>query len=81
MKPQRVTHIELLVQQGFFHGVDWHYVVDLKTGIRYRLDGQHSSKMLSEMPPEKIPPWRGRVARALRLPSRGFSLSARVMKC
>jgi len=57
VNPSRMNHLRAVLDEGLFHGVDWHYASDLKTGRRYRIDGQHSSKMLADsmLPAEKVP--------------------------
>lgn len=54
-EPTRIKRLHDLLDDGQFQGVDWHFASDLKTGKRFRVDGQHSSKMLAALSSQKVP--------------------------
>lgn len=56
LKPKHLKFLEDHILNGTFYGPDWAEVLDLSTGEVYRADGQHSSAMLSQLPPDKFPP-------------------------
>lgn len=54
LKPGRLAHIAHLLTDGLFLGPVWAQGLCKADGIQYRLDGQHTSKVLSETE-EKLP--------------------------
>lgn len=59
-KQKRDEKLFNLILCDEFFGVDWHVVLDLSTGIEYRADGQHSSKLLDRLDSKDFP--QGRIA-------------------
>lgn len=55
LKPAHVGKLAALLENGKFTNVDWHFAHLPGDTRKYRVDGQHSSKMLAEVPAEKFP--------------------------
>lgn len=55
VRPSRLAYLETLRRTGRFASPTWAIVVDSATGTRYRANGQHSSTMLAQVPPEEFP--------------------------
>jgi hypothetical protein len=55
VKTARLKFLKDLLDRGLFVGVDWHQGLCAADGIMYRLEGQHSSHMLSELDPAAFP--------------------------
>ena len=55
LRPSRLTFLEKHRQQGTFVSPNWAEAVDITTGQRYRVNGQHSSTMLARLAPEDFP--------------------------
>jgi hypothetical protein len=45
----RVANLQRLITDGDFYGVDWHIGINQENGLRYRLDGQHTSHLLRKL--------------------------------
>jgi len=54
-KPQRIKFLREHLLNGTFMSPQWAVGRDRETGIHYRLDGQHSSKFLSELAEGEFP--------------------------
>lgn len=50
VRPTRLTFLRVLLQDGAFAGPDWHRGLCVADGQMYRLDGQHTSHLLSTIP-------------------------------
>lgn len=55
LKPSRVAFLRNHVDMGTFVGPSWATATDTNTGTAYRLNGQHSSRMLADLPAELFP--------------------------
>jgi len=55
LKAKRKRWIERLIKDDSFLGVTWYKGIKRETGAVYRLDGQHSSNVLANLPPERFP--------------------------
>jgi hypothetical protein len=51
-RPSRHAYLLSMVQHRLFAGPAWACGIERATGRKYRLDGQHSSKMLASLPDE-----------------------------
>jgi len=54
-RPGRLDYLLRHVQQGTFGGPCWARGIDKSTGVLYRLDGQHSSKLLAALGADLFP--------------------------
>jgi hypothetical protein len=55
LTPSRLAFLNNLRRTGRFASPTWAVVVDQATQTRYRANGQHSSTMLADLPPEEFP--------------------------
>lgn len=55
LKPARLHFLGMHLEHGTFFGVEWHKGVERASGKLYRLNGQHSSHLLSGLEPDKFP--------------------------
>jgi hypothetical protein len=55
IRSSRLAYLDTLRRTGRFVAPSWAIVVDTVTGARYRANGQHSSLMLAQTPPEEFP--------------------------
>jgi len=55
LKSAHLAFLRQRLEGGTFLGVDWAVGVQRETGTRYRADGQHSSRLLADVPPEEFP--------------------------
>jgi hypothetical protein len=55
LKPAHLTFLDGHRRDGTFVDPTWAVVVDKTTGTKYRANGQHSSTMLANCPPEEYP--------------------------
>jgi len=55
LRPARLKYLTECRQAGQFTSPTWAVVIDKVTSQRYRANGQHSSKMLMDCPPEEYP--------------------------
>lgn len=50
LRPKRIMFLLGKLRSGKFVGAEWHVAIDRETEIKYRVDGHHSSVMLSTLP-------------------------------
>lgn len=55
LRPAHVKYLDNCRKAGHFVSATWAVVVDKLTGLRYRVNGQHSSRMLADCPVEEYP--------------------------
>jgi hypothetical protein len=55
IRQSRLKFLLAALDDGRFAGPDWHVGIYVPTGERYRLEGQHSSRMLASLPAERFP--------------------------
>jgi hypothetical protein len=55
LKENRVRFLDRHVEKGTFLGVDWHQGTERAAGKVYRLNGQHSSHVLTHLDPDRFP--------------------------
>jgi hypothetical protein len=55
LNPKRLEFLDAHRKAGTFVSPTWAIVIDKTTGQKYRTNGQHSSRMLADCPPEEYP--------------------------
>lgn len=50
LRPPRLHYLAVQLRDGTFGGPNWSRGIDRETGQLYRLDGQHSSNLLADLP-------------------------------
>jgi len=51
----RMNYLTLQLDRGGFASPAWAVAVDGKTGTKFRINGQHSSRLLADLAPDKFP--------------------------